>query len=359
MWNLVRNWYRDKFSDPHAVTLAVILLVGFAVIYFYGKLIMPLLVAVVLAYLLESPVSWMTRRGLPRGVSASLVLVLFAGAMLVATFVILPALWRQGVALATELPAMVSQWQKLLMTLPEQYPTLIDEAQLAGLVANFNASLLSTGQSLVSHSLASLVDLVALMVYAILVPLLMFFFLKDKDVLVGSLGRFIPDNRDLAEQVWGEMNVQIGNYIRGKVIEILIIGTVSYLTFFFMDLRYAALLGVVVGLSVLIPFIGATVVTIPVALVGFFQWGISPQFGYLILAYGIIQAIDGNVLVPLLFSEAVNLHPVAIIVAVLIFGGLWGFWGVFFAIPLATLVKAVVNAWPSEEHRAQALESGE
>ncbi|MBY5921070.1 AI-2E family transporter [Ferrimonas balearica] len=347
MFNLIRNWYREKFSDPQAVTLTVILLVGFAVIYFYGKLIMPLLVAVVFAYMLESPVSWMTRKGLPRSVSASLVLVLFAGAMLVATLGLLPALWRQGVALATELPAMVSQWQQLIMTLPEKYPTLIDEVQLASMMANFNHSLLSTGQNLVSQSLSSLVDLVALMVYAILVPLLMFFFLKDKEELLASFGRFIPDNRDLAKQVWGEMNIQIGNYIRGKVIEILIIGTTSYLTFFFMDLRYAALLGALVGLSVLIPYIGATVVTVPVALVGFFQWGISPEFGYLMLAYGIIQAIDGNVLVPLLFSEAVNLHPVAIIVAVLIFGGLWGFWGVFFAIPLATLVKAVVNAWPT------------
>ena len=62
--------------------------------------------------------------------------------------------------------------------------------------------------------------------------------------------------------------------------------------------------------------------------------------------YAVIQALDGNVLVPLLFSEVVNLHPVAIIVAVLIFGGLWGFWGVFFAIPLATLFKAILRAWP-------------
>jgi putative permease len=65
------------------------------------------------------------------------------------------------------------------------------------------------------------------------------------------------------------------------------------------------------------------------------------------LAYGIIQALDGNIIVPLLFSEAVNLHPVTIIIAVIFFGGLWGFWGVFFAIPLATLVKAVINAWTS------------
>ena len=101
-----------------------------------------------------------------------------------------------------------------------------------------------------------------------------------------------------------------------------------------------------VGLSVVIPYIGAAIVTLPVAMIAFFQWGWTNEFFYLMLAYGIIQALDGNVLVPLLFSEAVNLHPIAIIVAVLVFGGLWGFWGVFFAIPLATLIKAVMNAWP-------------
>lgn len=97
----------------------------------------------------------------------------------------------------------------------------------------------------------------------------------------------------------------------------------------------------------MIPYIGAAAVTVPVAIVALFQWGLTPQFYTLLIAYGIIQALDGNVLVPVLFSEAVNLHPVAIIIAVLVFGGLWGFWGVFFAIPLATLVKAVWKALPS------------
>ncbi len=113
-----------------------------------------------------------------------------------------------------------------------------------------------------------------------------------------------------------------------------------------MGLNYPALLAVANGLSVIIPYIGATLVTVPVLLVAFFQWGLSHDFYYLLLAYGVIQTLDGVLLVPLLFSEAVNLHPVAIIVAILFFGGLWGFWGVFFAIPLATLVRAVLSAWP-------------
>ena len=86
--------------------------------------------------------------------------------------------------------------------------------------------------------------------------------------------------------------------------------------------------------------------TVPVFLIGVSQWGGGPELTYLMVVYFIIQALDGNVLVPLLFSEAVNLHPVAIILAVVFFGGIWGMWGVFFAIPLATLIKALIDAWP-------------
>ncbi|MDX1573118.1 MAG: AI-2E family transporter, partial [Methylophaga sp.] len=107
--------------------------------------------------------------------------------------------------------------------------------------------------------------------------------------------------------------------------------------------------------SVLIPFIGAAVATLPVAAVAGFHFGMTEQFVYVLVAYGILQALDGNVLVPLLFSEAVNLHPVSIILAVLFFGGIWGVWGVFFAIPLATLLKALVFAWPRGMKQQQAV----
>ena len=83
--------------------------------------------------------------------------------------------------------------------------------------------------------------------------------------------------------------------------------------FYLFDLRYSALLATLVGFSVLVPYIGAAVVTIPIALVGLFQFGPSMTLFWLIFAYGIIQALDGNVLVPILFSEAVALHPVYII----------------------------------------------
>jgi putative permease len=130
---------------------------------------------------------------------------------------------------------------------------------------------------------------------------------------------------------------------------------VSWIAFRLLGLQYAVLLAAVTGVSVLIPYVGATVVALPVALVAYFQFGLAAQFYWVMLAYGVIQFLDGNVLVPLLFSEAVNLHPVAIIVAILFFGGLWGFWGIFFAIPLATVIQAILRAWPREETAAAPL----
>ncbi len=116
------------------------------------------------------------------------------------------------------------------------------------------------------------------------------------------------------------------------------------LGFLLFGLNYSLLLAVLVGFSVLIPYIGAFVVTIPVVGVALFQFGAGTEFWSCFAVYLIIQALDGNLLVPVLFSEAVNLHPLVIILSVVIFGGLWGFWGVFFAIPLATLIKAVIHA---------------
>ncbi|WP_318464619.1 AI-2E family transporter [Photobacterium leiognathi] len=356
MLNMLNRWYQRRFSDPHAVSLVAILLGGFLTIYFFGSLITPLLVAIVLAYLLEWPVARLTKLRLPRTFSVMLVLLLFAGLMSLALFGLVPTIWHQVVNLTADVPKMFNDLQVYVSSLPERYPDFVQPAQVVDLMNNLREKVLGMGESVVKGSLASLVSIATLGVYLILVPLLIFFLLKDKDEMMQALLKVLPKNRRLASKVGSEMNEQISNYIRGKVIEILIVGIASYVTFAVMDLRYAVLLGVLVGLSVLIPYIGAAAVTVPVAMVGLFQWGWTPDFWWLLLAYGIIQALDGNVLVPILFSEAVNLHPVAIIVAVLVFGGLWGFWGVFFAIPLATLVKAVWGALLSAEDELDDVE---
>ncbi|MEE2025220.1 MULTISPECIES: AI-2E family transporter [Alkalimonas] len=345
MLSWLKNWYHHKFSDPQVVVLFLMLLLGFLSIYWLGRILAPLLVAIAFAYLLEWPVARLTRLGLSRTISTSLVVSTFIGLSTMILMWTMPLFWHQGRTLLRDMPQMIEQGRQYLLELPEAFPGVVSTEQVNIFMQSVDERLMAFGRDMLSLSLASIVDLVALMIYLILVPLLVFFMLKDKNLLIERFSALLPTERKLISQVWQEMNFQIMNYIRGKILEIIIVGAVSYAVFALFGLNYPLLLGVLVGFSVLIPYIGAAVVTLPIALVALFQWGFSPQFGYLMLAYGVIQALDGNLLVPVLFSEVIDLHPVYIIVAVLFFGGMFGFWGIFFAIPLASLVKATITAW--------------
>lgn len=354
---LLYQWYKRRFSDPQAIGLLVILLAAFCILFFLSGLLAPLLVALVLAYLLEWPTVRLQRVGCSRTWATSAVLVVFAGILLVMVLIVAPVAWQQGINLTRDLPNMLNKLYVFAAGLPKRYPALVDAGIIDIIVENLRSRLTGLGESLVKYSLASLVGLMTLMIYLVLVPLMVFFLLKDKEQMLNAVRRVLPRNRGLAGVVWQEMNQQITNYIRGKVLEMVAVGFVTWLAFLLLGLNYSLLLAVLVGISVLIPYIGAMVVTIPVIGVGLFQWGLGSDFWTMIAIYLVIQALDGNVLVPILFSEAVNLHPLVIILSVVIFGGMWGFWGVFFAIPLATLVKAVVRAWPEtpalDESRAE------
>ena len=349
MFKVLRDWIQRYFSDEEAVVLAVLLFLAFTAVLTLGGMLAPVLAGMVLAYLMQGLVVTLERLRVPGGVAVGLVFALFMGLLLVFIIVVVPLLWHQLITLFNELPGMHAKWQSLLLLLPERYPHLVSDEQVLQAIEVARGEIGKFGQWALTFSLSSLPLLVNIMIYLVLVPILVFFFLKDREMIGQWVRGYLPRERALITRVAQEMNRQIANYIRGKVIEIFICGGVTYIAFVALGLNYSALLALLVGVSVVVPYVGAVVVTVPVLLIALFQWGWSDQFIYLMAVYGIIQTLDGNVLVPLLFSEAVNLHPVAIICAVLLFGGLWGFWGVFFAIPLATLFKAVLDAWPRKE----------
>ncbi|WP_137820248.1 AI-2E family transporter [Pseudomonas sp. 2FG] len=349
MFKVLRDWVQRYFSDEEAVVLAVLLILGFTAVLTLGGMLAPVLTGLVLAFLMQGLVRVLVRLRLPRVGAVWLVFALFIGLLGVFLLVLLPLLWQQLITLFNELPGMLGKWQSLLLLLPERYPHLVSDEQVLQTIEVVRSEIGKFGQLALTFSLSSLPLLVNIMIYLVLVPILVFFFLKDRQLISRWFRGYLPRERTLITRVAQEMNQQIANYIRGKVIEIIICGGVTYVGFIALGLNYAALLALLVGLSVVVPYVGAVVVTVPVALIALFQWGWGDQFIYLMVVYGVIQALDGNVLVPLLFAEAVNLHPVVIICAVLLFGGLWGFWGIFFAIPLATLFKAVLDAWPRQE----------
>jgi putative permease len=348
MKKLVNDFLDRYFHDEESIILMLLLTVGLGVLLLFGGVLAPLITAIIIAYLMQGLVDILLRRGLSSRIAFVLVYAVFIGVFLSMLLFLLPSAWNQLRRLMNELPNLISQWQASLLLLPENYPNLVSEQQIREFINGVQGELGGYGQSVLEYSLASIPSIISTVVFIVLVPILVYFVMKDKSDLINWAGNFLPRNRPLMNRIWLEMDQQISNYIRGKVLEIFIVGSVSYLMFVILGINYALLLSVLVGLSVIVPYIGATVVTIPVAAVAYVQWGIGSEFYTVLVAYGVLQLVDGNVLVPVIFSEAVNLHPVAIIAAVLVFGGIWGLAGVFFAIPLATLVKAIINAWPNK-----------
>ena len=350
MKKLVNDFFDRYFHDEESIILMLLLTFGLGVLLLFGGVLAPLITAIIIAYLMQGLVEILLRRGLSSRIAFILVYAVFIGVFLSMLLFLLPSAWNQLRRLMNELPSLISQWQASLLLLPENYPNLVSEQQIREFINGVQGELGGYGQSVLEYSLASIPSIISWVVFIVLVPILVYFVMKDKSDLINWAGNFLPRNRPLMNRIWLEMDQQISNYVRGKALEIFIVGSVSYLMFVILGINYALLLSVLVGLSVIVPYIGATVVTIPVAAVAYVQWGIGSEFYAALVAYGVLQLVDGNVLVPVIFSEAVNLHPVAIIAAVLVFGGIWGLAGVFFAIPLATLVKAIINAWPNTIH---------
>ncbi|MEE4107938.1 MAG: AI-2E family transporter [Halieaceae bacterium] len=352
MFEIFNKWSQRYLFEEESVLLLVLVLLSLVLLATIGDILAPLLAAIVLAYLVQGVVNVLCRLGLPPWLGFSLAFTAFVGSFFAILLGLLPLVWKQSIGLLAEIPRMVEQGKELLDVLPERYPELFSQVQIDQLIGSVQGEIATLGQTVVTRTLAGIPGFFTIVVYTVLVPIIVFFLLKDREQITRWLAAFLPDKRPLFNRIWAEMNVQFANYARGKVVEIVIVGAVSYVSFTWLGMRYAALLGLLVGLSVIIPYIGAFIVTVPIAAVALFQWGVSPEFYWVLGVYVVIQMLDGNVLVPLLFSEAVNLHPVAIILAVLFFGGIWGLWGVFFAIPLATLIKAVIYAWPRREATA-------
>ena len=354
MASLVTQWFNKVFSNAQLVVLIVLLVAVVIVLNVASDILTPLIIALVLAYILDGAVDLLKQWHLSSTLALTSVYLLFIGIVLFILVVLLPLMTVEITDFLRDLPAIASRGQNLLLQLPQTYPEFIEEQQITNFIASLREEIANVGQSVLSTLLVSIQGFITILVYLVLVPLLVFFFLKDKDLLLSWAAKLLPrkENRALTTQVWQEANQKVSNYIRGKLLEILIVWVVSWIVFAALGLNYAPLLSFLVGISVIVPFLGAAVITIPVAMVAYAQWGLSAEFAYLMIAYAIIQFLDGNLLVPFLFSEVVNLHPVAIISAILIFGGIWGVWGVFFAIPLATVVNAVLKAWPREPQLA-------
>ena len=350
MFKFFKNWYDSHLTDPNQASLAFIILFVSIILYILLATVVPILVAIVLAYMLEGLVHRIQERSqLNRNIIVLFVYFFFLTLSTVLLFMLLPVMLEQLTLFIKSLPSMLEKGKDLVSTAFTKNLNITTETQLSNIFATMNNEISSMGKSLLTYSIASAGSIFETIVYMLIVPILIFFLLYDKNKIYGWFKKFFPEKLDLSKKAYAELDLKIGNYIRCKFIEIIIVWIVSFILFAILGLKYSLLLSFLCGVSVIIPYVGAIAVTIPIIFVSYFQWGTSPDFWYVLIIHILIQIVDGNVFVPILFSDAVNIHPVAIIIAILFFGTIWGIWGVFFAIPLAVLFNTLINIWPKME----------
>ena len=347
MFEQVNKVLKNIFNNEETIIFSLAILLFFLVISFFGSILTPFIISIVVAYLLVG----MQKKIQSYDVSANVSLIItfsffiITGAALLIWLV--PLLYIQLQAFILDVPNLINNFLDFVSGLPAKFPDLVSSEQISIFFQAVSEEASVIAQNIVKSSISGIQSAITFLLYIILFPILVYFFLFDRKNIIDGFIKIIPGKRQMLSNIWAEMDIQLSNYVRGKTIEIFIVGIAAAIIFVSLGLKYSALLSVLVGLSVIIPFVGAFLVTIPIVIVGLLQFGLSTEFYLLIGLYLLLQALDGNLLVPIIFSETVKLHPVVIILAVFIFGSMFGFWGVFFSIPIATFIKAVWNAWPS------------
>ena len=203
--------------NSQAVALALILIVGFLLITSLSDVLMPVFIAIVLAYLLEGMVKKLELK-LKRLPAVLIVFAGFMGAFSYFLFGLMPMLYQQLKQLLQHTPEIIKSSQAEILRLPEAYPQFISADKLKDLMFAIQQEALNYGQDLLSLSASSVVGIISALVYLILVPVLILFCLKDKEILLDWFANFMPRDRMLSLNVWKEVDMQLGNYIRGKFV---------------------------------------------------------------------------------------------------------------------------------------------
>ena len=339
---------KKVFTNEETIVFSIAILLFFIVISFFGSVLTPFIISIIVAYLLVGLQKKIQSFNVNQNIALVITFSIFiiTGAALLVWLV--PLLYIQLQDFVLDVPNLFNNFLDFISGLPTKFPDLVSSDQIAIFFQAVSEEISVIAQNIVKSSISGIQSTITILLYIILFPILVFFFLFDRKNIIEGFLKIIPGKRQMLTDIWKEMDIQLSNYVRGKTIEIFIVGLAAAIIFSSLGLKYSALLSVLVGFSVIIPYVGAFLVTIPIVIIGLLQFGLDTQFYILISLYLLLQALDGNLLVPLIFSEIVKLHPVVIILAVFVFGSIFGFWGVFFSIPIATFIKAVWNAWPSK-----------
>lgn len=315
---------------------------------FISAVFVPLLVSGFLYYLMNPLVELLQKihvgkRYLPRGLGIAIVMILFVAIIGLGLLTLVPNLANQLAKIMASTPQFVQDTQEWLRQLSkshwvQEYGSQIDFNKLQHQIEKYGGSLVmntATGFGSVVGTLTSVT------MSAITIPIMTIYMLSDGNKLSPFLQRLFSDkNRDNIAGLLSRLNKTLSQYISGQAIEMLFVGICTTIGYTLIGQNYALLLGVVAGLTNLIPYVGPYIGYIPAVFVAFTQ---SPlQALWVTVVVLIVQQIDGNILYPKIIGSTLNIHPLTILVILLAAGNIAGIAGMILAVPFYAVVRTIV-----------------
>jgi predicted PurR-regulated permease PerM len=333
------------FSDPRFWAWAAIALAAVALLYALSPILAPFLFAAIFAYILDPLVERLTGRRVRR--TFAVVLVLTAAIVLLGALALVvgPLFYKELRMLADRLPAF-------LFWMNEQFaPWLKENFGLefrldVQTVRQFMAEIVSgdvAAQLLASLKVGGLA-LVAFLVNLLLVPVVLFYLLRDWHALIERAERLIPRAMlGKTLQIFREVDAVLAEFLRGQLL-VIVVMTLFYVTALWAArLEFALPIGIITGLLVFIPYVGAITGLVLGTIAALMQFGTLAGVAWVWLAFALGQALEGMLVTPLLVGERIGLHPVAVIFALLAFGHLFGFFGVLLALPASAALLVALR----------------
>lgn len=327
-----------------AIFLILALAALFAVVYALRHTVSCFLLSFVIAYLLDPFVVMLEKRKLRR-IHGILVLYALMG-LLTVVFMLyfFPALSVRWNQMIINLPAYFQKAKALFLDLRfklvpvyggEEWGWLIDATSknIDKLVAKLGTGVYAAAASVVFNLFNLLLS-----------PILVFFMLFYKgDIIAGVASWLPPARREKVLELGREINESIGGYLRGQLIVSVIVAVLSVIALMLLGVDYPVFLGIFAGLASIIPFIGVIIAILPPLFFAYVEFQSGAALLQVAAAFAFIYFLEGYVIKPLVFKEAMNLNPLVTIIVVMAFGELMGFWGILLAIPIAAAIKIVMD----------------
>ena len=330
------------------MVLAGLVLAG-VLIYLLKPILMPFLVAALLAYLGDPLVDRLELARLPRTVAVSVVFALLLLVVAGLLFLLVPMAADQVRALQASLPAMLTWAQESALPWIERHLGLELSEQLAldrlgAMLAGHWQQTGDVATMVLERVSRSGLALFGWLVNLALIPVVTFYLLRDWDVVVARVRDLLPRRTEpTVARLTRECDEVLGAFLRGQFLVMVSLGAIYAVGLWLLGLDLALLIGMLAGLASIVPYLGTIVGIATAAVAALFQFGDVWHLVAVAVVFGAGQMLEGMVLTPLLVGDRIGMHPVAVIFAVLAGGQLFGFVGVLLGLPAAAVVMVLLR----------------